>query len=137
MRKLTKWICVMFVMFFLFFAWIIISFGYAFDGREYKKSDWFDYYYLTPSLIRNAPAASENATYHVRGGDEHQNFEEEVVWSGVKDVPRAVKELDAYLINEGIDVETEYKQGAEYFVLHYNDVVVLKISDCMGPCNRF
>ncbi|MBF7993652.1 hypothetical protein IV435_03825 [Rahnella sp. SAP-29] len=121
-------------MFFLCFAWVIISFGYPFDGREYKKSDWFDYYYLTPSLIRNAPAASDNATYYVRGGDEHQNFEEEVVWSGVKDVPLAVRELDAYLIKEGINVDAEYKQGTEYFVLHYNDVVVLKIADCMGPC---
>lgn len=134
MIKLRKSVCVLFVMFFLCFAWIIISCGYSFDGREYRKSDWFDYYYLTPSLIRNAPAASDNATYYVRGGDEHQNFEEEVVWSGVKDVPLAVRELDAYLIKEGIDVDAEYKQGTEYFVLHYNDVVVLKIADCMGPC---
>lgn len=112
----------------------LFSSAYISDGREYTKSDWFAYYILTPSLIRNAPEASENAAYHVQGGDEHQNEEEEVVWTNVKDVPGAVKKLEHYLAEKGIDAESEYQRGNKYFVMHYNDVVVFRIGKCKYAC---
>ena len=112
----------------------IVIESWSVDGKQYKKTDWFDYYYFTPSLIRHAPESSDKATYRVVGGDEHENFVASVTWTDVKDVSKAVGELNAYLVKEGIDVEKEYNLGTQYFVLHYDDIVVLKIEECPGTC---
>ncbi|WP_413528807.1 hypothetical protein [Rahnella inusitata] len=134
LKGLSRVLLIYITLLILIFAWKLVFAGYISGGREYTKSDWFDYYILTSSLIRHAPEASESATYHLQGSDEYQNEEEEVVWINVKDVPGAVQKLNQYLVEKGVDVESEYQRGNEYFVMYYNDVVILRIGRCKYSC---
>lgn len=35
-----------------------------------------------------------------------------------------------------IDVDAEFNRGNQYFVMHYDDVVILKIGICHSDCRR-
>jgi hypothetical protein len=137
-RKLIKWSGYFFVMLsvglLLCMVFNFFLFGYIFDGKEYRKSNWFDYYYLTPGIIKNAPQISNNALYYVQGGDENTLLEEKVTWSQVNDVPQAVKILKLYLVESGIDVEARYKLGERYFIIPSENKVSLVINTCMKNC---
>jgi len=135
-RWFSRFLLLSLFLFILLVVYVICWTIHVGDGLEYKKSDWYDYYNLTPDLIKNAPAASETAIYSVSETEGASNSEQRVTWTGVKDVPRAVRDLDAYLVKEGIDVDAEFNRGNQYFVMHYDDVVILKIGICHSDCRR-
>ncbi|MFD3248261.1 hypothetical protein [Rahnella aquatilis] len=138
MKKTVKWFgCFLAIFIIMCICYVVFSgflFGYIFDGVEYRKSNWFDYYYLTPDIIKNAPEISTDAIYYVQGGDENTFLEEKVTWTQVKDVPQAVKILKTYLVESGIDVEANYKIGERYFIIPYEDKVSLLVNTCMKNC---
>lgn len=138
MQKIVKWSgCFIAILVMIFMCHIVLSLyflGCISDGREYRKSNWVDYYYLTPDVIKNAPEISSDAIYYVQGGDENTFLEEKVTWTQVKDVPQAVKVLKTYLVESGIDVEARYNIGERYFIIPYEDKVSLLINTCMKNC---
>lgn len=133
-HKLSGCIFSVIIISFLYLVFTFFSWGYAIDGKEYQKSDWFSYYYLTPSVIKNAPNLSLSTLYYVGGGDENSFLEERVTWFAVKDVPQAVKILKSYLVESGIDVEARYKLGERYFIIPSKDKVSLVVNTCMKNC---
>lgn len=78
------------------------------DSKEYRSTDVFDYYTLTPGLFKKFPRISENIIYISKADDNYGYSKDTIVWNDVNDVPAAEKILQKYFNDNGF---TERKDG--------------------------
>ncbi|MBV6819567.1 hypothetical protein KWG64_16625 [Rahnella sp. PD12R] len=109
---------------------------YTMDGKEYTEKNVFDYYFLTPSVLKNAPKLSVEAIYLSQGDDDYGFTSDKVTWTKVKDTKLGEEILKVYLIDNGIDIDTSYKTGQEYAIESVGDQVSLEIVNCQSSCNE-
>lgn len=109
---------------------------YTMDGKEYTEKNVFDYYFLTPSVIKNAPKLSVEAIYFSQGDDDYGFTSDKVTWTKVKDTKLGKEILKVYLIDNGIDIDTSYKTGQEYIIESDGEQLSLEIVNCQSSCNE-
>ncbi|CAM3605354.1 hypothetical protein RABR111495_02955 [Rahnella bruchi] len=106
--NLIKWLLLAFAMFFSGFIYVIIKTADTFDGREYSRSDYVHYYFITPDLFMEPPNIPGIITYYSEGDDNYGYFQRSITWSDVADVPAAEKIIEQFFISKGY---TKRKDG--------------------------
>ena len=109
---------------FLSFIFIIV---YSLDGVEYSKENLFDYYFLTPSIIKNTPHISEKAVYYSQGDDNYGFTRDKVTWEGVSNISAARQELEAYLAGSGMKKYSKNNTEDKYLIVSYDHTLSLEI----------
>ena len=76
------------------------------DGKEYKRSDFFHYFMLTPERFMTFPPVSDDIVYYSKADDNYGYTTDIIRWNKVKDIPAAEKELINYFRNNGFTERT-------------------------------
>ncbi|MCS3603268.1 hypothetical protein M2371_002491 [Buttiauxella sp. BIGb0471] len=100
---------------------------YSLDGVEYSKKNIFDYYFLTPSIIQNAPFISNDAIYYSVGDDNYGFTRDKVTWEGVSNISIAREKLEAYLKEQGVQKYSDDNTADKYLIVSYDHMISLEI----------
>ncbi|MFO6298579.1 hypothetical protein [Rahnella selenatireducens] len=120
------------VMLFAFYLYFMLI--YTLDGKDYKRSNVFDYYLLTPKLFRDAPDISKNILYYTRADDNYGFTQERVTWENVGDIMVAKKKVENFLSENGIKNGELNSMGETYSIVLEDDDITLVLITCTRYC---
>lgn len=131
MSRLNKFIIIFlassFTLLLALFLAFIFMVTYSLDGVEYSKNNYFDYYFLTPSVIKNIPYISDKAVYYSQGDDNYGFTRDKVIWEGVSNISIARKRIEDYLETQGMTKYRKNNTEDEYLIVSYDHTLSLEI----------
>lgn len=110
----------------LYFYFMII---YTLDGKTYSRTNFLDYYLLTPSILMDAPNISNEQEYFTQADDNYGYCRDEVTWKHVRDVYLAKEEIEVYMKENKIKKDTKNHSGTTYVLEVVGDEITLVIFD--------
>ncbi|WBM71312.1 hypothetical protein OH773_03330 [Buttiauxella sp. WJP83] len=116
-----------FTLMFALFISLIFVVSYSLDGVEYSKENFFDYHFLAPPIIKNAPYISDKASYYSQGDDNYGFTRDKVTWEEVSNITSAKVVLEDYLAEQGIQKHSVNNTGDEYLIVSYDHTLSLEI----------
>lgn len=131
MSKVSKYFIFFFAFIFTLLCSMVFSFifltSYTLDGVEYSRNNLFDYYFLTPSIIKTTPYISDKAIYYSQGDDNYGFTRDKVTWEDVIDTVAARNKLEIYLTNQGVQLNSDNNKEEKFLIVSFEHTISLEI----------
>ncbi|TDS88024.1 hypothetical protein EDF78_11232 [Rahnella sp. BIGb0236] len=129
-----RFIFTLLALFIVVIVYFYLSLIYTLDGRSYKKSDFFEYYFLTPSILAHAPEISKEYVFYTQADDNYGFTQDKITWKNVNNVLDAKSTLEAYLAEKNITEDVVDHSGSKYSITIVGNDISLELITCIDSC---